>query len=92
MRIFSLNLIQKLFYKHNIVRILLLIDRISINDIKRVTFYNATISSGSHHDLLGDHNSFQLTNIIFKIVLVDQFNDDDYDDVFVTFQIIPVFG
>ncbi len=53
------------------------------------------ISLSSHHDLLGDYNSIQiqLTYItIFQIVFIAQFNDDDYYDVFVTFQIIPVFG
>ena len=41
------------------------------------------ISLSSHHDLLGDHDSINLATImVFKIVLVGQFNDDDYYDLF----------
>ena len=53
------------------------------------------ISLSSHHDLPGDYNSNQLNYImIFQIVFIAQSNDNDndYDDVFVTFQTIPVFG
>ena len=41
------------------------------------------ISLSSHQDLLGDHDSINLATImVFKIVLVGQFNDDDYYDLF----------
>lgn len=51
------------------------------------------ISSNNHQDLLGDHDSINLATImVFKIVLVGQFNDDDYYDLFVTFYTIPIFG
>ena len=53
------------------------------------------ISLSSHHDLLVDYNSIQIQRtyiMIFQIVFIAHSNDDDEDDIFVTFQTIPVFG